>query len=174
MAVFLFYALWISHTRTVSRLIIGFSVSAEDFAGKQKCTLQLYGANEDLALLSNKWCSSFLSLAPLSHKHTVVSLSLTPVIGYTAYFTLSYQYSHLYLCFSAIWNIFVYSHTTTLLECKARRTHVAKLTWIYLIILNCMFILIPDADTTEWCALSAQRYISEYPTWSDQNCGQLY
>lgn len=49
-----FHVLWISHTGTVSRLIIGFSVSAEDIAGKQKCTLQPYGANEDSALLSNK------------------------------------------------------------------------------------------------------------------------
>lgn len=39
---------------TVSGLIIGFFVRAEDIAGKQKCTPQSYGANKDSALLSNK------------------------------------------------------------------------------------------------------------------------
>lgn len=67
MAVFLLYMLWISDTWTVSRLIIGFSVSAEDIAGKQKCTLQLYAANEDSALLSNKCCWSSISFPSYTH-----------------------------------------------------------------------------------------------------------
>lgn len=137
-------ALWISHTRTVSRLIIGFSVSAEDIAGKQKCALQLYGANEDLALLSNKWCSSFLSLARLSHKHTALSSSLTPFISCTAYLSLHYQYSCLYLCLSAhiCYILFRFNPIKQLCLGGNLNLHLSLMAWINLITLKWIFALI--------------------------------